>query len=88
MAENIKESIKNKDLLSNKRLAYIDMGLSLNSIDNLSPSHYFIDLSKRFINNEFEYEEFESLLKTYYNNQDLSKYSKRKRMRFCYIKNF
>ena len=34
MAENIKESIKNKDLLSNKRLAYIDMGLSLNSIDN------------------------------------------------------
>lgn len=72
MAENIKESIKNKDLLSNKRLAYIDMGLSLNSIDNLSPSHYFIDLSKRFINNEFEYEEFESLLKTYYNNQDLS----------------
>ncbi len=53
-----------------KKQEYWDTGIGLNKVDNLKPSKYLLDLSKKNINGELKYNEVEDLLKTYYETQD------------------
>ena len=53
-----------------KKQEYWDTGIGLNKVDNLKPSKYLLDLSKKNINGELKYNEVENLLKTYYEAQD------------------
>ena len=46
-------------------------GIGLNKVDNLEPSEYLLDLSQKNINGELKYNEVESLLKSYYEKQNL-----------------
>lgn len=55
---------------SRKKQEYWDTGIGLNKVDNLKPSKYLLDLSKKNINGELKYNEVEDLLKTYYETQD------------------
>ena len=69
--------IENEITDSKKKQEYWATGIGLNKVDNLEPSKYLIDLSKKNINGELKYHEVEEALKTY---------SKRKRMWFSFIK--
>ncbi len=53
-----------------KKREYWNAGIGLNMVDNLKPSKYLIDLSKKNINGELKYLEVENLLKTFYETQD------------------
>ena len=53
-----------------KKQEYWDTGIGLNKVDNLKPSKYLLDLSKKNINGELKYYEVEDLIKTYYETQD------------------
>ena len=66
--ENYIIEIETNDV--SKKQEYWDVGIGLNKVDNLEPSKYLIDLSKKNINGELKYIEVEELLKTYYETQD------------------
>ena len=53
-----------------KKQEYWNTGIGLNKVDNLKPSKYLLDLSKKNINGELKYYEVENLLKTYYETQN------------------
>ena len=55
-----------------KKQEYWNTGIGLNKVDNLEPSKYLIDLSKKNINGKLKYSEVENLLKTYYETQNQS----------------
>ena len=62
--------IENEITDANKKQEYWDTAIGLNKVDNLEPSKYLLDLSKKNINGELKYNEVENLLKTYYEAQD------------------
>ena len=62
--------IENETTNSTKKQEYWNTGIGLNKVDNLEPSKYLLELSKKNINGELKYYEVESLLKTYYETQD------------------
>lgn len=62
--------IENEITDSKKKQEYWNTGIGLNKVDNLEPSKYLIDLSKKNINGELKYYEIEEALKTYYKIQD------------------
>lgn len=64
--------IENEITDSEKKQEYWNTGIGLNKVDNLEPSEYLIELSKKNINGELRYYEVESLLKTYYETKDSS----------------
>ena len=64
--------IANEITDSAKKQEYWDTGIGLNKVDNLSPSRYLLDLSKKNINGELNYYEVENLLKAYYETQNSS----------------
>lgn len=64
--------IENEITDSKKKQEYWATGIGLNKVDNLEPSKYLIDLSKKNINGELKYHEVEEALKTYYKGQDTS----------------
>lgn len=53
-----------------KKQEYWNTGIGLNKVDNLEPSKYLLDLSKKNINGDLKYYEVENLLKTYYETQN------------------
>lgn len=55
-----------------KKQEYWNTGIGLNKVDNLEPSKYLLDLSKKNINGELKYYEVENLLKIYYKTQDFN----------------
>ena len=73
--------IENETTDKAKKQEYWETGIGLNKVDNLEPSKYLIELSKKNINGELKYQEVEELLKTYYKEQDLTKIKVRKRER-------
>ena len=64
--------IENEITDSNKKREYWETGIGLNKVDNLEPSKYLLDLSKKNINGELKYYEIEELLKTYYKTKNIS----------------
>lgn len=62
--------IENEITDSIKKQEYWNTGIGLNKVDNLEPSEYLIELSKKNINGELKYYEVENLLKTYYETKD------------------
>ena len=64
--------IENETTDKAKKQEYWETGIGLNKVDNLEPSEYLIELSKKNINGELKYNEVEDLLKTYYKKQDLT----------------
>ena len=64
--------IENETTDSNKKREYWETGIGLNKVDNLEPSKYLLDLSKKNINGELKYYEIEELLKTYYKTKNIS----------------
>ena len=62
--------IENETTDTVKKQEYWDTGIGLNKVDNLDPSKYLLDLSKKNINGELKYYEVENLLKTYYETQN------------------
>ena len=64
--------IENETTDSNKKREYWETGIGLNKVDNLEPSKYLLDLSKKNINGELKYYEIEDLLKTYYETKNIS----------------
>lgn len=74
--------IKNETTDREKKKQYWETGIGLNKVDNLEPSKYLIELSKKNIDGELKYNEVEGLLKTYYKEQDLTQ-SKTAREKEC-----
>lgn len=75
MSEEENYIIENETQDTKKKQEYWNTGIGLNKVDNLEPSKYLIDLSKKNINGELKYSEVENLLKTYYeiqNQNDIS----------------
>ena len=68
MSEEENYIIENETQDTKKKQEYWNTGIGLNKVDNLEPSKYLIDLSKKNINGELKYSEVENLLKTYYEN--------------------
>jgi len=64
--------MENETTDANKKQEYWSTGIGLNKVDNLEPSKYLLDLSQRNIQGELKYHEVETLLKTYYETQDVS----------------
>jgi len=64
--------IENEITDSNKKQEYWNTGIGLNKVDNLEPSEYLIELSKKNINGELKYCEVENLLNTYYQTKDIN----------------
>ena len=62
--------IENETTDTIKKQEYWDTGIGLNKVDNLEPSKYLLELSKKNINGELKYNEVENLLKTYYETQN------------------
>lgn len=62
--------IENETTDTNKKQEYWNTGIGLNKVDNLEPSKYLLDLSKKNINGELKYYEVENLLKSYYETQN------------------
>lgn len=62
--------IENETTDTAKKQEYWNTGIGLNKVDNLEPSKYLLDLSKKNINGELKYYEVENLLKTYYETQN------------------
>lgn len=63
--------IENETTNREKKQEYWDTGIGLNKVDNLEPSSYLIELSKKNIKGELNYKQVESLLENYYETQDL-----------------
>lgn len=57
---------------AHKKQEYWDTAIGLNKVDNLEPSNYLIELSKQNITGKLKYYEIESVLKTYYEAQDIN----------------
>ncbi len=72
MSEEENYIIENETQDTKKKQEYWNTGIGLNKVDNLEPSKYLIDLSKKNINGELKYSEVENLLKTYYETQNQS----------------
>lgn len=72
MSEEENYIIENETQDTKKKQEYWNTGIGLNKVDNLEPSKYLIDLSKKNINGELRYSEVENLLKTYYETQNQS----------------
>lgn len=70
MSEEENYIIENETQDTKKKQEYWNTGIGLNKVDNLEPSKYLIDLSKKNINGELKYSEVENLLKTYYEAQN------------------
>ena len=70
MSEEENYIIENETQDTKKKQEYWNTGIGLNKVDNLEPSKYLIDLSKKNINGELKYSEVENLLKTYYETQN------------------
>lgn len=70
MSEEENYIIENETQDAKKKQEYWNTGIGLNKVDNLEPSKYLIDLSKKNINGELKYSEVENLLKTYYETQN------------------
>ena len=64
--------IENETTDTSKKQEYWSTGIGLNKVDNLEPSKYLIELSKKNISGELKYYEVESLLNTYYENKDFT----------------
>ena len=64
--------IENETTNIDKKQEYWNTGIGLNKVDNLEPSTYLIDLSKKNINGELKYYEVEEALKAYYKVQDIN----------------
>ena len=64
--------IENETTDITKKQEYWSTGIGLNKVDNLEPSKYLLDLSKKNINGELKYYEVETLLKNYYETQDIN----------------
>ena len=64
--------IENETTDSRKKQEYWNTGIGLNKVDNLEPSNYLIELSKKNINGELNYKQVESLLENYYETQNLT----------------
>lgn len=62
--------IENETTDTLKKQEYWDTGIGLNIVDNLKPSSYLLDLSKKNIDGKLRYYEVENLLKTYYETKD------------------
>lgn len=62
--------IENEINDAKKKQEYWDTGIGLNKVDNLEPSEYLLDLSRKNINGELKYNEVENFLKKYYETQD------------------
>ena len=62
--------IENETTNSVKKQEYWNTGIGLNKVDNLEPSEYLLDLSKKNINGELRYYEVENLLKEYYETKN------------------
>lgn len=62
--------IENETADTTKKQEYWDTGIGLNKVDNLEPSKYLLDLSKKNINGELTYTQVENSLKTYYKTQN------------------
>lgn len=70
MSEEENYIIENETQDMKKKQEYWNTGIGLNKVDNLEPSKYLIDLSKRNINGELKYSEVEDLLRSYYETQN------------------
>jgi len=70
--------IENETTNIAKKQEYWDTGIGLNKVDNLTPSKYLLDLSKKNINGELKYYEVENLLKTHYEKQNIEDISVQK----------
>ena len=55
--------IENEITYTTKKQEYWNTGIGLNKVDNLEPSKYLLDLSKKNIHGELKYYEIENLLK-------------------------
>lgn len=53
-----------------KKQEYWNTGIGLNKVDNLEPSQYLLELSKKNINGELKYNEVENFLKNFYKNKN------------------
>ena len=62
--------IENETTDINKKQEYWNTGIGLNKVDNLEPSKYLLELSKKNINGELKYYEVENLLRTHYEKQN------------------
>lgn len=62
--------IENEITDSSKKQEYWNTGIGLNKVDNLEPSKYLLELSKKNINGDLKYYEVENLLKTYYETKN------------------
>ena len=62
--------IENETTDIKKKQEYWDTGIGLNKVDNLKPSKYLLELSKKNINGKLRYYEVEELLKKYYKTQN------------------
>lgn len=72
MSEEENYIIENETQDTKKKQEYWNTGIGLNKVDNLEPSKYLIDLSKKNINGKLKYSEVENLLKAYYETQNQS----------------
>ncbi len=70
MSDEENYKIENEITDTAKKQEYWNTGIGLNKVDNLEPSKYLLDLSKKNINGELKYYEVENLLKTYYQTQN------------------
>ena len=57
MSEEENYIIENETQDTKKKQEYWNTGIGLNKVDNLEPSKYLIDLSKKNINGELKYSE-------------------------------
>ena len=66
------ESYEIKNEISDpvKKQEYWETAIGLNKVDNLEPSEYLIELSKKNIEGKLKYYEIENLLKEYYAKKD------------------
>lgn len=66
------ESYEIKNEISDpvKKQEYWGTAIGLNKVDNLEPSKYLIELSKKNIEGQLKYYEIENLLKEYYDKKD------------------
>lgn len=72
MTEKIEYIIEKETTDTRKKQEYWSTGIGLNKVDDLKPSKYLIELSNKNINGELKYNEVETLLKSYYETQDIS----------------
>lgn len=72
MSEKENYIVENETTDRDKKQEYWDTGIGLNKVDNLEPSKYLLDLSKKNIDGEIKYSEAENLIKKYYETQNTS----------------